>query len=158
MCIRDRIEEPVRWEDDRRTLKLLSKQTKIPLSGGESEITIYGCRSMIEEDAIQILQFDCTMFGGFTNGKKLSALCELNHIDVAPHHDCYIHAPLVASTPAGRIVESFDDERDPLQAQLFENPHKMSDGWIHLNEKPGLGLEISEAALKKFGKLVYKNK
>ncbi len=152
------IEEPVRWEDDRRTLKLLSKQTKIPLSGGESEITIYGCRSMIEEEAIQILQFDCTMFGGFTNGKKLSALCELNHIDVAPHHDCYIHAPLVASTPAGRIVESFDDERDPLQAQLFENPHKMSDGWIHLNEKPGLGLEISEAALKKFGKLVYKNK
>ena len=152
------IEEPVRWEDDRRTLKLLSKQTKIPLSGGESEVTIYGCRSMIEEDAIQILQFDCTMFGGFTNGKKLSALCELNHIDVAPHHDCYIHAPLVASTPAGRIVESFDDERDPLQAQLFENPHKMSEGWIHLNKKPGLGLEISEAALKKFGKLVYKNK
>ena len=152
------IEEPVRWEDDRRTLKLLSKQTKIPLSGGESEVTIYGCRSMIEEDAIQILQFDCTMFGGFTNGKKLSALCELNHIDVAPHHDCYIHAPLVASTPAGRIVESFDDERDPLQAQLFENPHKMSEGWIHLNKKPGLGLEISDTALKKFGKLVYKNK
>ncbi len=152
------IEEPVRWEDDRRTLKILSKKTKIPLSGGESEVTIYGCRSMIEEDAIQILQFDCTMFGGFTNGKKLSALCELNHIDVAPHHDCYIHAPLVASTPAGRIVESFDDERDPLQAQLFENPHKMSEGWIHLNKKPGLGLEISDAALKKFGKLVYKNK
>ena len=85
---------------------------------------------MIEEDAIQILQFDCTMFGGFTNGKKLSALCELNHIDTAPHHDCYIHAPLVASTPAGRIVESFDDERDPLQAQLFENPHKMSEGCL----------------------------
>ena len=152
------IEEPVRWEDDRRSLKLLSKKTKIPLSGGESEITIFGCRSMIEEDAIQILQFDCTMFGGFTNGKKLSALCELNHLDIAPHHDCYIHAPLVAASPSGRIVESFDDERDPLQAELFENPHKMSNGWIYLNEKPGLGLEISETALKKFGKLVYKNK
>ena len=152
------IEEPVRWEDDRRNLKLLSQQTKIPLSGGESEITIYGCRSMVEENAIQILQFDCTMFGGFTNGKKLSALCELNHLDIAPHHDCFIHAPLVASSPSGRIVESFDDERDPLQAELFENSHKMSNGWIHLNENPGLGLEISETALKKFGKLVYKNK
>ena len=152
------IEEPVRWEDDRRNLKLLSQQTKIPLSGGESEITIYGCRSMVEENAIQILQFDCTMFGGFTNGKKLSALCELNHLDIAPHHDCYIHAPLVASSPSGRIVESFDDERDPLQAELFNNPHKMSNGWIYLNENPGLGLEISETALKKFGKLVYKNK
>ena len=152
------IEEPVRWEDDRRNLKLLSKQTDIPLSGGESEITIYGCRSMIEEEAIQILQFDCTMFGGFTNGKKLSALCEINHIDIAPHHDCYIHAPLVAASPSGRIVESFDDERDPLQSELFENQHKMSNGWIYLNENPGLGFEISETALKKFGKLVYKNK
>ena len=152
------IEEPLRWEDDRRTLRLLSKQTDIPISGGESELTTYGCRSIIEEDAIQILQFDCTMFGGFTNGKKLSALCELNHLDIAPHHDCYIHAPLVASSPSGRIVESFDDERDPLQAELFENSHKMSNGWIHLNENPGLGLEISETALKKFGKLVYKNK
>ena len=150
------IEEPVRWEDDRRNLKLLSKQTDIPLSGGESEITIHGCRSMIEEEAIQILQFDCTMFGGFTNGKKLSALCEINHIDIAPHHDCYIHAPLVAASPSGRIVESFDDERDPLQSELFENQHKMSNGWIYLNENPGLGFDISEAALKKFGKLVYK--
>ena len=150
------IEEPVRWEDDRRNLKLLSKQTDIPLSGGESEITIYGCRSMIEEEAIQILQFDCTMFGGFTNGKKLSALCEINHIDIAPHHDCYIHAPLVAASPSGRIVESFDDERDPIQSELFENQHKMSNGWIYLNENPGLGFDISEAALKKFGKLVYK--
>ena len=55
------LEEPVRWSDDRRELKLLSQQTDIPLSGGESEITIYGCRSILEEQAIQILQFDCTM-------------------------------------------------------------------------------------------------
>ena len=68
------------------------------------------------------------MFRRFTNGKKLSALCELNHIDIAPHHDCYIHAPLVASTPAVRIVESFEDERGPLQAQLFETSHKINNG------------------------------
>ncbi|MFT7576497.1 MAG: L-alanine-DL-glutamate epimerase-like enolase superfamily enzyme [Alphaproteobacteria bacterium] len=146
------LEEPVRWVDDRRELKLLSQQTSIPLSGGESEITSYGCRAMIEEQAIQILQFDCTMFGGFTEGRKLAALCELNHVDVAPHHDCFIHAPLVASSPAGRIVESFTDpERDPLQAELYENPPHIADGWLTLNEAPGLGLTLSEAAVEKFG-------
>ena len=93
------LEEPVRWADDRRELKLLSQKTDIPLSGGESELTIYGCRSMLEEQAIQILQFDCTMFGGFTGGRKLSALCELNHVDIAPHHDCFIHAHIVAASP-----------------------------------------------------------
>ena len=146
------LEEPVRWTDDRRELKLLSQQTNIPLSSGESEITSYGCRAMIEEQAIQILQFDCTMFGGFTEGRKLAALCELNHVDVAPHHDCFIHAPLVAGTPAGRIVESFTDpERDPLQAELYENPPQIAEGWLTLNEAPGLGLTLSESAIKKFG-------
>ena len=146
------LEEPVRWTDDRRELKLLSQQTNIPLSGGESEVTSYGCRAMIEEQAIQILQFDCTMFGGFTEGRKLAALCELNHVDVAPHHDCFIHAPLVAGTPAGRIVESFTDpERDPLQAELYENPPHIDSGWLTLNEAPGLGLTLSESAVKKFG-------
>ena len=64
------LEEPVRWVDDRRELKLLSQRTQIPLSAGESELTSYGCRSLLEEQAIQILQFDVTMFGGFTEGRK----------------------------------------------------------------------------------------
>ena len=146
------LEEPVRWADDRRELKLLSRQTRIPLSAGESELTSYGCRALLEEEAIQILQFDCTMFGGFTEGRKLTALCEMNHVEVAPHHDCFIHAHMVASSPAGCIVESFTDpERDPLQAELFEEPPEIKDGWLKLKEQAGLGLKVSEAALAKFG-------
>ncbi len=150
------LEEPLRWWDDRREIKLLANRTRIPISGGESEITAHGCRAMLEEGAIQILQFDCTMFGGFTMGRKLAALCEMNHVDVAPHHDCFIHAPLVASTPAGRIVESFPDpERDPLQAELFENPPEIRDGWLTLNPDPGIGLTLSQDALTKFASPVH---
>jgi D-galactarolactone cycloisomerase len=149
------LEEPVRWADDHRELKLLSRRTRIPLSAGESEITGYGCRALLEEQAIQILQFDCTMFGGFTTGRKLAALCELNHVQVAPHHDCFIHASLVASTPAGCIVESFTDpDRDPLQAELFENPPIINNGWVTLNDAPGLGLTLSSVALKRYGERI----
>jgi D-galactarolactone cycloisomerase len=149
------LEEPVPWADDRRELKLLAQQTRIPLSAGESELTSYGCRALMEEQAIQILQFDCTMMGGFTEGRKLAALCELNHVQVAPHHDCFIHAHIVAASPAGCIVESFTDpERDPLQAELFEDPPRIANGRLTLNETPGLGLKLSEAALKKFGERI----
>jgi L-alanine-DL-glutamate epimerase-like enolase superfamily enzyme len=149
------LEEPVRWADDRRELKLLARETRIPLSAGESELTSFGCRALLEEQAIQILQFDCTMMGGFTEGRKLAALCELNHVQVAPHHDCFIHAHIVAASPAGCIVESFTDpERDPLQAELFEDPPQIDNGWLKLNETPGLGLTLSEAALKKFGERI----
>jgi D-galactarolactone cycloisomerase len=149
------LEEPVHWADDRRELKLLARQTRIPLSAGESELTSYGCRALLEENAIQILQFDCTMMGGFTEGRKLAALCELNHVQVAPHHDCFIHAHIVAASPAGCIVESFTDpERDPLQAELFEDPPRIAGGRLTLKEQPGLGLTLSEAALKKFGERI----
>jgi len=146
------LEEPVKWEDDRRMLKLLAQKTRIPLSGGESEITAAGCRALLEEQAIQILQYDVTMYGGFTEGLKLAGLCELNHVKVAPHHDCFIHSHLVAGMPAGHIVEAFTDpERDPLQAELFEDPPEIVNGRMKLSEKPGLGLAISEAALAKYG-------
>jgi L-alanine-DL-glutamate epimerase-like enolase superfamily enzyme len=149
------LEEPVRWADDRRELKLLAQKTRIPLSAGESELTSYACRALLEEEAIQILQFDCTMMGGFTEGRKLSALCELNHVSVAPHHDCFIHAHIVAASPAGLIVESFTDpERDPLQAELFQDPPRIANGMLKLKEQPGLGLTLSEPALKKFGEKI----
>jgi D-galactarolactone cycloisomerase len=95
------------------------------------------------------------MMGGFTEGRKLAALCELNHVQVAPHHDCFIHAHIVAASPAGCIVESFTDpDRDPLQAELFENAPKIANGWLTLNETPGLGLTPSESAVRKFGERI----
>lgn len=146
------LEEPVRWFDDRRELKILARKTDIPLSAGESEQTGHGVRALLEEQAIDIVQFDCTRMGGFTMGRKLAALAELNHVEIAPHHDCFIHAHIVAASPAGCIVESFTDpERDPLQAELFENPPRIENGTLYLNDAPGLGLTLSEEAIEKFG-------
>jgi L-alanine-DL-glutamate epimerase-like enolase superfamily enzyme len=149
------LEEPVHWYDDRRLLKLLAQKTDIPLSAGESESSAQGCRALLEEQAIQILQFDCTRMGGFTMGRKLAALAELNHVDVAPHHDCFIHAHLVAASPAGLIVESFTDpERDPLQAELFANPPVIENGVMQLNDAPGLGLTLRHDSIEKYGKRI----
>ncbi len=76
-------------------------------------------------------------------GRKLAALAEVNHVEVAPHHDCFIHSHLVAGSPAGLIVESFTDpERDPRQAELFENPPLIENGMLRLNDAPGLGLTL----------------
>ena len=146
------LEEPVRWFDDRRELRILARKTDIPLSAGESEQTGHGVRALLEEQAIDIVQFDCTRMGGFTMGRKLTALAELSHVEIAPHHDCFIHAHIVAASPAGCIVESFTDpERDPLQAELFENPPRIENGTLYLNDAPGLGLTLSEEAIEKFG-------
>ena len=45
------------WEDDRRLLKLLAQRTNIPLSGGESEFTSFGCRALLEVFWISVFVF-----------------------------------------------------------------------------------------------------
>ena len=53
------------------------------------------------------------------------------------------------------MVESFTDpERAPLRAELFEAPPRIANGRLTLKEQPGLGLTLSEAALKKFGEKI----
>ena len=42
----------------------------------------------------------------------------------------------------------------PLQAELFEDPPKIAKGMLALKEAPGLGLTLSERALKKFGERI----
>ena len=65
------------------------------------------------------------------------------------------HAHIVASSPAGCIVEAFTDpERDPLQAELYENPPRIHQGVLTLNQEPGLGLTLSKAALAKYGQRI----
>ncbi len=88
-------------------------------------------------------------------GRKLAALAELNHVEVAPHHDCFLHAHIVAASPAGLIVESFTDpERDPLQAELFADPPRIENGMLYLNDKPGLGLELRPDTIEKYGRRI----
>jgi len=41
-----------------------------------------------------------------------------------------------------------------LQAELFEDPPVIKNGMMTLKEQPGLGLTLSEAAMKKFSERI----
>ena len=47
-----------------------------------------------------------------------------------------------------------DPERDPLQAELFEDAPSIVNGRMKLKEQPGLGLTLSEAAIRKYGQRI----
>lgn len=92
------------------------------------------------QQANQILPFDDTMTGGFTVGRKLAKLCELNHVHTASHHDYFVHAHVVTGRIAGGIVESCTDaECDPLQAQLFVNPPRIDNARYVCSAQPRRG-------------------
>jgi L-alanine-DL-glutamate epimerase-like enolase superfamily enzyme len=56
------------------------------------------------------------------------------------------------ASPTGFILESFaDPTRDPLWFELFQECPEVVDGHMTLPEKPGLGLELREETIEKYG-------
>ena len=80
---------------------------------------------------------------------------QLQHISPTAKSSCADAWLNIVASPVGLIVESFTDaERDPLQAELFENPSVIENGAMRLNKAPGLGLELRYDTPEKYGKRI----
>ena len=146
------LEDPMPWFDERRALRRLKEETRIPIAAGETEYTPFGLRTMVTEDLVDYLIIDSTWAGGLTTWRKAAVMAEMYQIPLAAHHDPQIHVHAVAASPTGFILESFaDPTRDPLWFELFREPPAIVDGFMALPEAPGLGLELRADTLEKYG-------
>jgi L-alanine-DL-glutamate epimerase-like enolase superfamily enzyme len=146
------LEEPLHWHLQPRDYVQLAAETRIPLSHGEREIHRFTVRDFIECGAIKYLQFDSTRAAGFTEGLRVAQFAEQYGVFVVPHHSPEIHGHLVVAMPeVGYCVESHgSDTRDPLRHNLYVGGMKMREGYLHLGDKPGFGLEIDWKAVERF--------
>ena len=78
--------------------------------------------------------------------------CEQHGVWVVPHHSPEIHAHLVLALPeVGYCVESHGSgTRDPLPHHVFRERVDFRDGYIHLKDKPGFGLDIDWDAVERY--------
>jgi L-alanine-DL-glutamate epimerase-like enolase superfamily enzyme len=97
---------------------------------------------MIEKGATDIVMVDLSV-GGLTQWLKVAHLAEAFDMPVVSHLATEVCAHAVAAIPNGVYVEY-----SPWAIPLFkEVPALDDDGLLVLPEKPGLGLELDEAAL-----------
>ena len=146
------LEDPMPWYDERHTLQRLKGATRIPIAAGETEYTPFGLRTMIVEGLVDYLIIDSTWSGGLTTWRKAATVAELYDVPMASHHDPQIHIHAQAASPTGFILESFaDPTRDPLWFELFRERPEVVDGHMTLPDKPGLGLELRDDTIEKYG-------
>jgi L-alanine-DL-glutamate epimerase-like enolase superfamily enzyme len=146
------LEDPMPWFDERRTLARLKAEAGIPIAAGETEVSPFGLRTLLAEGLVDYLIIDSTWAGGLTTWRKAAVIAELYQVPLAAHHDPQIHVHAVAASPTGFILESFaDPTRDPLWFELFRERPAIVDGFMALPEAPGLGLELREETLEKYG-------
>jgi len=141
-------EEPVP-PGNAKEMARVAASTTIPISGGERLVSRFEFASMLETQAMQIVQPALGRCGGILEGKKIAAMAETHNAQFAPH---LYAGPIVAaanlqlsaSLPNLLIFESIENFGG-FFAQLLNRPIPWEEGYVTVPSEPGLGFELNEA-------------
>jgi D-galactarolactone cycloisomerase len=143
------IEEPCRWYYQVQGMRRVRATTEIPICAGQSEITRWGCHTLMEQEAIDVCNADTSYCGGITEWMKIANIASAYDVKMAHHEEYQIAMHLFAAIPHGTYAECFADPNvGPLYPHILRN-RKVEDGSIFLPNKPGLGLKLNEEFIEK---------
>lgn len=141
-------EEPLPWTHIDRYAELRARTT-IPISGGEHFHNRYEYRRLFETNAVNIVQPDLSMVGGYTEMRTVTAIADLHSMTVAPHNSnspfcttASAHAAL--AMPNFKILETFDSLLEPFVFDALTGCLPVRDGHLPLPEAPGIGVELAD--------------
>lgn len=153
------IEEPCPPENVRAMAKIARRLTT-PIATGERLIASYGCWQLIELGVVDILQTDINHVGGITALWKVGAAAASAGISMAPHACegpiggiATLHVD--AAMPNFLVQEICSGAQPEMKEKVWEEwlgfpAMRMVSGRFPLPQKPGLGFELSEEALRKY--------
>jgi L-alanine-DL-glutamate epimerase-like enolase superfamily enzyme len=131
-------EEPI-THNDVRLLADLRRQTRIPIAAGQNEGLAFRFRDMLLAQAVDVIQPNVAIGGGFTQCLKIAGMAAAFNVPVAnggawPHHNMHLHAGLANGT----LVE-YHHVAVLCCQQIFSGLAEPIHGWLRLPEGPGLG-------------------
>ena len=156
-------EEPISADDVEGYVEIRrALNMHMRISGAEQFRGRWAFRRMIQERALDIIQPDVCVCGGFTEFRKIAAMASANHVRVIPHMfgtairlAATLH--LLATLPdSPRALEPFpalleyDMSENALRTELAREPIRHTDGIVAVPQGPGLGIEINRDVLQKY--------
>jgi galactonate dehydratase len=146
-------EEPVP-PDMPEQMALVARGTTIPIAAGERLTTKYEFARVLASGAANILQMNLGRVGGLLEAKKVAALAEVHHAQIAPHLYCgpvvgAANIQIAACSPNFLILESIQ-QWGGFHAEVLKTPIQWQDGYVIPPSSPGLGVELNEAVALKY--------
>jgi len=130
----------------------VKRQSRSPIAAGERLYTLADFYRLISQRAVDVVQMDIAHCGGILASKKIAAMAAVQDIRVAPH--CSIGPVALAAclhfdigTPNFMIQEAFAEFDVPWRNSLVRGWNPVHNGELLLPDKPGLGIELDEAAI-----------
>lgn len=150
------LEEPIPAENP-EAYKAITDSTSTPICAGENHYLAYGFRRLLELNAVDIIMPDLQKAGGLGEGQRIANLANLYYVPFAPHMVAsYLGAMaschVCASVPNFMILEwQIYFHTDPMFKEIvtYDGP-MVENSFITVSNKPGIGVEINEEAMKKY--------
>lgn len=147
------IEDPFSPEDI-GWFKILRPQTAVPLAMGELFNSPHEWTGLITERLIDFIRVHISQIGGLTPARKLAALAEPfgvrsawhGPLDVSPvGHAANAHLDLAIWNFGIQEAVHFNE----AMREVFPGAPFMKNGYLHVNEAPGWGVDLDEEKAKK---------
>jgi L-alanine-DL-glutamate epimerase-like enolase superfamily enzyme len=148
-------EDPVNHhgEDGPERIVAIQERVKVPISGGETYHNLEQHQRFIQARAFALVHVDST-FVGLTHAYQLARLYHDLGLPCLPHSWTNAiaqaaNAHLVAAIP-NRVMLETQQIGNPMLTELVDNPIPVNQGTIDVPERPGLGIELDEEAVKRY--------
>jgi mannonate dehydratase len=148
------IEDPLAPEQN-GYFKFLRQHTTVPIAMGELFNSPHEWVPLITDRLIDFIRVHLSQVGGLTPSRKLAILAEHFAVRTAWHgpgdvspvgHACNAHLDLASHNFGIQEAPNFTD----ATREIFPGAPTIKNGYIHVNEAPGFGVDINEEAAKKF--------
>jgi len=135
--------------------KLMRQQTHTPLAMGELFTNPMEWLGLISDRLIDFIRVHISAIGGITPARKLAILCENFSVRTAWHgpgdvspigHAANIHLDLTSWNFGIQEWSNWSEK----SIEVFPGCPELRRGFVYVNDKPGLGIDIDEEKAAKF--------
>ena len=135
------IEEPIVY-DNLDGYVQLTADLKTPIQIGEN---FYGARDLhlaLQRKACDLVMPDFMRIGGVTGWMRAQAIAAAAGVPVSTHLYPEVAAQVMRVTETAHWLE-WQNWADPI----LQQPYELKDGWLHVPDVPGVGIEWDEDAV-----------
>jgi len=149
-------EEPA-GPESAQTLRTMRERInpKVSICVGERHYTRFGIRDVLEKQVADIMMPDITRCGGPSEMKRMATMMEAYNVLLAPHNPNGPLSTLASAHVCASVPNFFRQEfmfNDvPWRDEVIDHPiaDMVSDGHLHLSDRPGLGVDLIEEEMEK---------
>jgi L-alanine-DL-glutamate epimerase-like enolase superfamily enzyme len=147
------LEEPVPAENT-DALAQVRASTSTVICTGENHYTRFEFIELLQRQATDVIMPDLAKAGGLMEGKRIADIADAYYVPIAPHN---VSSPLgmmaavhvMVSVPNFWVLEFHGREIDWWEELCVGDKPFVRDGWMHVSDRPGLGVELDDRVARK---------